>query len=153
MSQASEASHDMLKWVVWSSVTHGGCRFWKINPASIQPTPHISPSALQTSGHPPWVILLQLLMGSRSAVLSFYSESVRLEQRNKIYDGLKQKELKSPQGHGHTSKDTELILNEHEIIIVWNTVLCIAFIVSRVSGPYLLLIISHFYSTHGRISP
>lgn len=68
-------------------VTHGGCRFWTINPASIQATPHISPSALQ-------VILLESpstyklqnpaqITGSisRSAVLSLYSESVMLGLR------------------------------------------------------------------------
>lgn len=58
----------------------------------------------------------------------------------KIYDGLKQKELKSPQGLGHTSKDTGFILYEHEIIILW----VLFYALSRVFGPYLLLIISHF---------
>lgn len=88
----------MSKWVVWSSVTHGGCWFWKINPASIQPTTHISPSALQTSGHPPWVILLQLLKRSRSAVLSFYSESVRLGLRKKNLRWLETKGAEIPSG-------------------------------------------------------
>lgn len=88
----------MLKWVVWSSVTHGGCRFWKINPASIQPTPHISPSALQTSGHPPWVILLQLLMGSRSGSSLFLFRISQGLRKKKIYDGLKQKGAEIPSG-------------------------------------------------------
>ncbi len=86
--------------VVWSSVTHGDCRFWTINPASIQPTPHISLSALQafrssslnlpaptTNSKNPLQIMGSV---SRSAVFSLYSESVRLGLR-KNYNGLKQR--------------------------------------------------------------
>ncbi len=127
MTQASKASNGISEWVVWFSVTHGNCQFWTINPASIQPTPHISLLALQAFRSSSLSLLAPTtnyknplqIMGSvsRSAVFSLYSDSVRLGLRKQL-QRIEIKELRSDQGHGHTSRDAKFILNEHEIIIV-----------------------------------
>lgn len=68
------------------------------------------------------VIPLSVLRSLPAQTISFFTSAflciqIIASSEGNIYNGLKQKELKSPEGHDHTSGDTEFIMHEYEIII------------------------------------